>query len=49
MEVLNNKLIVTSKVDILSQNYPKEYYPFFKQVWKIISESESQVISLIKN
>lgn len=49
MEVLNNKLVVTSKVDILSQNYPKEYYPFFKQVWKIISESESQVISLIKN
>ncbi|WPO83980.1 DUF3857 domain-containing protein [Chryseobacterium sp. JJR-5R] len=45
----DNKITVLSKVDVLSQNYPKEYYPFFKQIWKIISDSENQVISLIKN
>ncbi|WP_336732707.1 transglutaminase-like domain-containing protein [Chryseobacterium sp. VD8] len=49
IEVANNKLTVISKVDVASQNYPKEYYPFFKQIWKIINESENQVISLIKN
>jgi len=49
IELVNNKLIVISKVDVASQNYPKEYYPFFKQIWKIISDSENQVISLIKN
>jgi len=43
-----NKLIVTSKVNIASQNYPKEYYPFFKQVWKVISDSENQIITLEK-
>ncbi len=49
VEFQNNKLFVVSKVEVLSQNYPKEYYPFFKQIWKIINESENQVISLIKN
>jgi hypothetical protein len=49
VEFANNKLSVISKVDVASQNYPKEYYKFFKQIWKIISESENQVISLIKN
>ncbi|WP_345202383.1 transglutaminase-like domain-containing protein [Chryseobacterium ginsengisoli] len=48
IEVVNDKLIVTSKIDVASQNYPKEYYPFFKQIWKIISDSENQVISLVK-
>lgn len=47
-EVIENKLMITSKVDIASPNYPKEYYPFFKQIWKIIADSESQVVSLIK-
>lgn len=49
IEVVNNNLVVTSKIDVLSQNYPKEYYSFFKQIWKVISESENQVVSLIKN
>ena len=49
VEYINNKILVSSKVDVLSQNYPKEYYSFFKQIWKIINESETQVISLIKN
>uniref|UniRef100_A0AAU6WUZ9 DUF3858 domain-containing protein n=1 Tax=Chryseobacterium endophyticum TaxID=1854762 RepID=A0AAU6WUZ9_9FLAO len=49
VEILNNKILVNSKVDVLSQNYPKEYYTFFKQIWKIMNESENQVISLIKN
>jgi len=48
VEFENNKLSVISKVEVLSQNYPKEYYSFFKQIWKIINESENQVISLIK-
>ncbi|MFY7846593.1 DUF3857 domain-containing protein [Chryseobacterium gambrini] len=49
IEIINDKLIVTSKVNVASQNYPKEYYELFKQIWKIISDSENQVISLIKN
>lgn len=48
VNVLNNKITVTSKVDVASQNYPKEYYPIFKQIWKVISDSENQVMSLIK-
>lgn len=49
VEFINNKILVSSKVDVLSQNYPKEYYSFFKQIWKIMNESENQVISLIKS
>lgn len=49
VEFVNNKLSVISKVEVASQNYPKEYYVFFKQIWRIITESENQVISLIKN
>jgi len=49
VEFENNKLSVISKVNVASQNYPKEYYPFFKQIWKIMNENESQVITLIKN
>lgn len=49
VETSGNKLIITSKVNIASQNYPKEYYPFFKQIWKVISDSENQVITLEKN
>ncbi|WP_177175332.1 DUF3857 domain-containing protein [Chryseobacterium taichungense] len=48
VEFTNNKLSVISKVEVASQNYPKEYYTFFKQIWRIITESENQVISLIK-
>lgn len=48
VEKLDNKIIITSTINVASQNYPKEYYPFFKQIWKAISETENQVISLIK-
>ncbi|HCN47548.1 MAG TPA: transglutaminase [Chryseobacterium sp.] len=49
VETLGNTLIITSKIKVASQNYPKGYYPFFKQIWKTISETENQVISLEKN
>ncbi len=49
VENKDNKIFVTSEVKIASADYPKEYYPAFKQIWKVISESESQVMSLIKN
>lgn len=48
VENLGNKLIITSNVGVASQNYPKEYYPFFKQIWKTVSDTENQVISLVK-
>ncbi|MCT2408961.1 DUF3857 domain-containing protein [Chryseobacterium antibioticum] len=48
VETVGNKLIITSKINIASQNYPKEYYAFFKQAWKVISDAENQVISLVK-
>lgn len=48
VETVGNKLIITSKINIASQNYPKEYYAFFKQVWKVMSDAENQVISLVK-
>ncbi|KFF73210.1 transglutaminase [Chryseobacterium sp. P1-3] len=43
-----NKLEVTATVKIGSPDYPKEYYPAFKQIWGVASKSENQVISLIK-
>ncbi|MCT2560693.1 DUF3857 domain-containing protein [Chryseobacterium herbae] len=48
VETTGNKIIITSKVNVASQNYPKEYYPFFKQIWKAISDFENQVITLEK-
>ena len=48
VENKDNKITVTSEVKIASADYPKEYYPAFKQIWKVISDSESQVMSLIK-
>lgn len=45
----DNKILITSKIEVADSSYPKEYYPLFKQFWKIMSENESQVISLIKN
>lgn len=48
VENKDNKIVVTSVVKIASADYPKEYYPAFKQIWKVISDSESQVISLTK-
>ncbi|WP_223607476.1 transglutaminase-like domain-containing protein [Chryseobacterium sp. OSA05B] len=47
-EQKGNKLEVTSTTKIVSSDYPKEYYPAFKQIWGTASKSENQVISLIK-
>ncbi|MCX8524397.1 DUF3857 domain-containing protein [Chryseobacterium formosus] len=48
VEKKDNKIITVSEYKIASADYPKEYYPAFKQIWKVISDSESQVMSLIK-
>lgn len=47
-EQKGNKLEVVSTTKIASPDYPKEYYPAFKQIWETASKSENQVISLIK-
>ncbi|MGH1516243.1 DUF3857 domain-containing protein [Chryseobacterium sp. JK1] len=43
-----NKLEITSTSKISSPDYPKEYYPAFKQIWGVASKFENQVISLVK-
>lgn len=48
VENKDNKITVISEVKIASADYPKEYYPAFKKIWKVISDYESQVMSLIK-
>lgn len=48
VEKKDNKILTVSEYNIASGNYPKEYYPAFKQIWKVISDCESQVMSLIK-
>ena len=48
IEKKDNKILTVSEYNIASGNYPKEYYPAFKQIWKTISDSENQVMSLIK-
>jgi len=48
VEKNNNKIMVISQFSIASADYPKDYYPAFKQIWKVISDSENQVISLVK-
>jgi len=48
VEKKDNKIVTVSKFEIASADYPKEYYPAFKQIWKVISDSENQVMSLIK-
>lgn len=47
-EQKGNKVEVVSTTKILSPNYPKEYYPAFKQIWGVASKQENQVISLVK-
>ncbi len=47
-EQKGNKLEITSTTKVASADYPKEYYPAFKQIWGTASKSENQVISLIK-
>jgi hypothetical protein len=39
---------VISTTKIMSPNYPKEYYPAFRQIWSVASKQENQVISLVK-
>lgn len=48
VEKKDNKIVTVSKFEIKSADYPKEYYPAFKQIWKVISDSENQVMSLMK-
>lgn len=48
IEQKGNKLEVTSTTKISSADYPKDYYPAFKQIWGVASKHENQVISLIK-
>lgn len=43
-----NTLEVISTVKVESAEYPKEYYPAFKQIWDATAKSENQVISLVK-
>ncbi len=47
-EQKGNKIEVISTTKILSPNYPKEYYPAFRQIWGVASKQENQVISLVK-
>ncbi|MBB6369455.1 transglutaminase domain-containing protein [Chryseobacterium shigense] len=47
-EQKGNKLEIISTTKIASPDYPKEYYPAFKQIWGTASKSENQVISLIR-
>ena len=48
VEKKGNKILTISEYRIASADYPKEYYPAFKQIWKVISDSENQVMSIIK-
>ncbi|MDR2238330.1 MAG: transglutaminase [Chryseobacterium sp.] len=47
-ELKGNKLEITSTIKVASPDYPKEYYPAFRQIWNTASKSENQVISLVK-
>lgn len=47
-EKKGNKLEVTTTTKVMSPDYPKEYYPAFKQIWGVASKYENQVISLVK-
>ncbi|WP_160136881.1 transglutaminase domain-containing protein [Chryseobacterium sp. c4a] len=48
VEQKGNKLEITSYTKVASADYPKEYYPAFKQIWGVASKQENQVISLVK-
>lgn len=48
VEQKGNKLEIISTTKVASADYPKEYYPAFKQIWGVASKQENQVISLIK-
>lgn len=48
IEQKGNKLEITSTTKVSSADYPKEYYPAFKQILGVASKQENQVISLVK-
>lgn len=48
VEKKGNKLELISTTKIASADYPKDYYPAFKQIWGVASKCENQVISLSK-
>ncbi|WP_347217043.1 transglutaminase domain-containing protein [Chryseobacterium sp.] len=48
IEQKGNKLEITSTTKVSSADYPKEYYPAFKQIWGVASKHENQVVSLVK-
>lgn len=48
IEQKGNMLEIISTTTVASADYPKEYYPAFKQIWGVASKSENQVISLVK-
>ncbi|KPH13029.1 transglutaminase-like domain-containing protein [Chryseobacterium sp. ERMR1:04] len=48
VEQKGNTLEIISTTTVNSADYPKEYYPAFKQIWGVASKTENQVISLIK-
>lgn len=48
IEQKGNKLEIVSTTKVSSADYPKEYYPAFKQIWGVASKQENQVISLVK-
>ncbi|SDQ05815.1 Transglutaminase-like superfamily protein [Chryseobacterium soldanellicola] len=47
-EQKGNKIEIVSTTKVASADYPKDYYPAFKQIWGVASKQENQVISLIK-
>ena len=43
-----NKITVETSVKIDSDNYPREYYPAFKQIFDAITQLEGQLVTLVK-
>ena len=43
-----NKITVETSVKIDSDNFPKEYYPAFKQIFDAITQLEGQLVTLVK-
>jgi len=43
-----NKIVVETSVKIDSTDFPKEYYPAFKQVFDVITQYEGQLVTIVK-
>ncbi len=43
-----NKITVETSVKIDSTDYPKEYYPAFKQIFDTITQFEGQLVTIVK-